>query len=40
MWRGTEVDYELSVLDRAVKKIRWRGPTVTGAERENELFNR
>jgi len=40
IWRRTETDYELGVLDQALKKIGWRGPTITGAQRENELFDR
>ncbi len=40
IWRRSEVDCELSVLDQALKKIGWRGPKVTGSQREDELFNR
>ena len=29
-----------STLDRCLKKIGWRGPTKTGAQILNELFNR
>lgn len=29
-----------SILEDALKKISWRGPYVTGAERENEFLHR
>ncbi len=30
----------VSVLERALKKIRWRGPRQTGAQRHNQLLDR
>jgi transposase len=30
----------VSVLERALKKIRWRGPRETGAQRLDQLFDR
>ena len=30
----------VSALERALKKIRWRGPRETGAQRHDQLFDR
>ena len=40
IWRTRQSDQEQSVLERVLKKIGWRGPMSTGAEREERLFNR
>jgi len=38
-WSATDQD-GVSVLERALKKIRWRGPRETGAQRHDQLFDR
>lgn len=39
IWRTTQSESGQSLLEQVLKKIGWRGPTHTGAERENPLFN-
>jgi transposase len=39
--KWSEADQDgVSILERALKKIGWRGPRETGAQRLDELFNR
>jgi transposase len=38
-WSATDQD-GASALERALKKIRWRGPRETGAQRHDQLFDR
>ena len=38
-WSATDQD-GTSALERALKKIRWRGPRETGAQRHDQLFDR
>jgi IS5 family transposase len=38
-WSAADQD-GTSVLERALKKIRWRGPRETGAQRHDQLFDR
>ena len=38
-WSAAEQD-GVSALEQALKKIRWRGPRQTGAQRHNQLLDR
>jgi len=38
-WSATDQD-GMSALERALKKIRWRGPRETGSQRHDQLFDR
>lgn len=40
LWRRTEDAEGNTVLDQALKKNGWRGPTKTGSEIGKQLFNR
>lgn len=39
-WRNSTDEEGVSVLDRSLKKIGWRGPRKTGAEVLDEFFDR
>lgn len=39
IWRRPRLDQEQSLLEQVLKKIGWRGPMSTGAERADQLFN-
>ena len=39
-WSAKEAETELSLLEQALKKSGWRGPTQPGAQRRDELLYR
>ena len=39
-WSTKGSEAELSLLERALKKSGYKGPTTTGAQRQNELLHR
>ena len=40
IWRTLQQGQKHCLLEQVLKKIGWRGPLSTGAEREDQLFNR
>lgn len=40
LWKEKPWEDELSLLEQALKKCRWRGPRVQWSERENHIFDR
>jgi len=39
LWSRKDDDYSESILEKALKKNRWRGPTKQWSERENKFYN-